>query len=492
MGSLRNEGPMLSDSLKIIHRMVLIGICLPLYPLLSGVALGTPVDFSREIEPILIKRCSECHGPDQQKSRLRLDSRSGAITAAKSGRAAVVPGKPEESELMKRITTSDSDELMPAKGGALTPKEIAALRQWIQEGAVWPEVDVRSHWAYRAPVRQPAPAAGDPRWARNDIDRFVLARQETAGLKPSPEADKHTLVRRVHLDLTGLPPSWAEVKAFVNDLSPDAYERLVDRLLASPHYGEHMARSWLDLARYADSNGYQVDLSRSIWPYRDWVIQSFNRNQPFDQFTIDQIAGDLVPNPTTGQLIATGFNRNTKINDEGGGDAEEYRTKAVKDRVATVGTAWLGLTLNCAECHTHKYDPISHDEYYQFYAFFNNSTDGGNYNTAPSIDVPRPDLSGTERYLNERLETTQARLKSIREDLAREQSRWEKQMTRAQGAWQVLPITNAFSNGGSSYTNLPDGSLLGHGVNPIYDTITMDVSTELTGITGVLLEVLPD
>jgi mono/diheme cytochrome c family protein len=451
------------------------------------------VDFAREIEPILIKRCSECHGADKQKAELRLDSRAAALKPAKSGALALVPGQPEKSALLERVISTDPDEVMPPKGARLTPDEVASLRRWIAAGAVWPETDLRAHWAFRPPVRTTPPENPLPGAViRNDLDRFILARLAQEGLQPQPEADRATLIRRVSLDLTGLPPTWAEVEAFQKDTSPDAYERLVDRLLASPHYGEHLARGWLDLARYADSNGYQVDLARSIWPYRDWVVRSFNRNQRFDQFTIDQLAGDLLPNPTPDQRIATGFNRNTKINDEGGGDAEEYRTKAVKDRVATVGTAWLGLTLNCAECHTHKYDPITHEEYYRFYAFFNNSTDAGNYNVAPTLEVPRPDLQATEAHVRQRLEQVRRDLASTEAQLAAEQRRWEQATQKRGDVWRVLNLTNAYSVGGSLYTNLPDGSLLARGVNPIYDTITVEADTDLTGITAVRLEVLPD
>ena len=452
------------------------------------------VDFAKEIEPILIKRCSECHGPDQQKADLRLDSKAAAMKAAESGRFALVPGDPEKSELLFRVVSTDSEEVMPPKGGPLSTEEIALLRQWIAEGADWPEVDPAKHWAFQAPVRPepPTPSTATGK-VRNEIDRFILSRLEKEGMTQQVEADRATLIRRVSLDLTGLPPTWAEVEAFQKDGSPDAYEKLVDRLLASPHYGEHMARGWLDLARYADSNGYQVDLARSIWPYREWVIRAFNRNQPFDQFTIDQLAGDLLPNPTPEQKIATGFNRNSKINDEGGGDAEEYRTKAVKDRVATLGTAWLGLTLNCAECHTHKYDPISHEEYYRLYAFFNNTTDVGNNSLAPTLEVPRPDLAETEAFVRQRLEQTRRDLAQAALRLTAQQPAWEQATKERGDVWRVLSLTNALSVGGASYTNLPDGSLLGVGeVNPIYDTITVEADTDLTGITAVLLEVLPD
>ena len=449
-------------------------------------------DFARDVESILVKRCSECHGADAQKSKLRLDSRTAALQAGKSGHPALVPGRPEESELFKRITSTDPDDVMPPKGARLTEQEVANIRRWIQEGAIWPELDIRRHWAFVKPTRPTPPAVSRTDWTRNEVDRFVLARLEKAALAPQVEADRYTLARRLSLDLTGLPPTWDEVQAFVKDTSPNAFEKLVDRLLASPHYGEHMARGWLDLARYADSNGYQVDLARSIWPYREWVINAYNRNQPFDQFTIDQLAGDLLPNPTLEQKIATGFNRNTKINDEGGGDAEEYRVKAVKDRVATVGTAWLGLTLNCAECHTHKYDPISHDEYYQFYAFFNNTTDGGNYNPAPILEVQPPDLTASLSYVSNSLDRVKRELTEAERNLPARQKEWERLFTKKGDVWRVLNLTNTFSNGGSVYTNLSDGSVLGTGVKPVYDTITVDADTDLTGITAVLLEALPD
>ncbi len=489
---------MLASNRPTLLRRRILSVVLPLAGcvaagLLQVQAADAAVDFAREIEPILIKRCSECHGPDKQKAELRLDSRALALKPAKSGKLALVPGKPDESELLQRVVSSDPDDVMPPKEPRLTPAEVDSLRRWIASGAVWPEVDPRAHWAFRAPVRSvPPEVKAKGVVVRNEIDRFIQARLEREGLRMQPEADRAALIRRVSLDLTGLPPTWAEVETFQRDTDPNAYEKLVDRLLASTPYGEHMARGWLDLARYADSNGYQVDLARSIWPYRDWVINAFNRNQRFDQFTIDQIAGDLVPNATLEQRIATGFNRNTKINDEGGGDAEEYRVKAVKDRVATVGTAWLGLTLNCAECHSHKYDPVSHEEYYQFYAFFNNSTDGGNYSVAPTVDVPRPDLTDSQGYVTARLEQSRRELSEAEARLAAEHARWEKEQAKKGNVWKVLELKNPFSTGGSGYTNLPDGSLLAKGVNPIYDTITVESETDLTGITAVMLEVLPD
>jgi len=474
---------------------------IPLLPEAIALITGTllvsqtmaATDFTAEIEPLLIRRCSECHGPDKQKANLRLDSRAAALQAAESGKVVLVVGKPEASELIRRVTATDPDEVMPPKGPRLTPAEVASLTRWIREGALWPDSNTQKHWSFQAPIR-PNPPENLLKTAtlQNPIDRFIVARLAKEGLQQQPEADRANLIRRVSLDLTGLPPEPSEISAFLADKSPRAFETLVDRLLASPHYGEHMARGWLDLARYADSNGYQVDLARSIWPYRQWVIEAFNKNQPFDQFTIDQLAGDLLPQPTLAQRIATGFNRNTKVNDEGGGDAEEYRTKAVKDRVATVGMAWLGLTLNCAECHTHKYDPITHEEYYRFYSFFNNSADSGNYSLGPSVEVPKPDTADMDAHLSRRLQETRDELSRIEKELQKSQAAWEKSVARKADPWRTLQLVNPQSTGGSSYTNLPDGSLLGTGVNPIYDTITVEADTDLTGITAVLLEVLPD
>ena len=367
----------------------------------QGIGADEPkIDFARDIQPIFIKRCYECHGPDKQKSDLRLDQKPDAARGGKSGKPFWVAGKSSESQLVERITSTDPDEQMPSKGERLSVGQIGLLRAWIDQGAIWP--DEKKHWAFSAPIRPELPIVKDKRWPRNEIDAFILARLEREKLSPSPEADKATLIRRLSLDLTGLPPTIGDVDAFLNDRSRQAYEKVVDRLLGSNHYGEHLARGWLDLARYADSNGYQVDLARSMWPYREWVIDAFNRNMPFDQFTIEQLAGDLLPDATLAQKIATGFHRNTKSNDEGGGDDEEYRTKAVKDRVATTATTWLGLTLMCAECHTHKYDPISQEDYYRFYAIFNNTVDRGN-GTEPGISVPAPLLQPSLGYLHSRL-----------------------------------------------------------------------------------------
>ena len=329
------------------------------------------VDFNREVRPILAAKCFACHGPDEKsrEAKLRLDTHDGA-TRDLGGYAAIVPGDADDSELVLRIFSDDrTDRMPPAKSKkTLTEKEKQTLKQWIAEGASYDR-----HWAFVPPKGPAVPIAGNDQWPRHPIDHFVLARLRRANLKPSPEADRYTLVRRLYLDLIGLPPTPEEADAFVNDKDPKAYEKLVDQLLASKHYGERWARLWLDLGRYSDTNGYEKDRARSIWPYRDWVIRALNADMPFDQFTIEQIAGDMLPNATFDQRVATGFHRNTMLNEEGGIDPLEYRYYAMADRVATTGTVWLGLTTGCAQCHSHKYDPISHTDYYSLMALLNNA-----------------------------------------------------------------------------------------------------------------------
>ena len=348
---------------------------------------GAP-DFNREIRPILSEKCFRCHGPDEEHRKggqhgLRLDTPEGARVDLGGGAFAIVPGHPEKSELLARVTTRDDDDVMPPRktGKTLSPAEIDLLRRWIAGGAAYSK-----HWSYEPPRRPPVPAVRDPAWPRHPVDRFILARLEVAGLHPQPEADPYTLARRAALDLTGLPPSPAEVAEFAADRSPDAFARFVDRQLAKPAYGEHWARAWLDLARYADSKGYADDQPRSIWAYRDWVIAAFNRNLPFDQFTLEQLAGDLLPNPTQAQLFATGFHRNTMNNTEGGTDDEEFRTVAVVDRVNTTLAVWMGTSMACAQCHTHKYDPLTQKEYFQLYAIFNQTEDADRNDEAPVLE----------------------------------------------------------------------------------------------------------
>jgi hypothetical protein len=342
------------------------------------------VDFNHEIRPILSNRCFKCHGPDLKKAGLDLQNRQSATRQLKSGNFAIVPGKSAQSELIQRVSSPDEDIRMPPKGKAepLTPAQVAKLRAWIDQGAKWEE-----HWAYVKPRRPPLPEVRKRAWVRNGIDHFVLARLEKEGLAPSTEADRATLIRRVSLDLTGLPPTLAEVDAFLSDQSPNGYEKVVDRLLASEHYGERQALPWLDQARYADTNGYEADHRRTIWPYRNWVINAFNRDVPFDRFTIEQIAGDLLPGATREQQIATGFHRNTMINSEGGTDDEEFRVAALIDRVNTTMEVWMGTTMGCAQCHNHKYDPFTQAEYYKLFAFFNSTADQGRSNE-PILELP--------------------------------------------------------------------------------------------------------
>jgi mono/diheme cytochrome c family protein len=349
-------------------------------------------DFSRDVLPILSDHCFACHGPDSKtrKADLRLDQKDGLLRAKDP---IVVAGKSGESELIARVANTDPDEAMPPPkfGKPLTPAQVATLKRWVDEGAKWGR-----HWAFE-PLRRLEPPAsrGDAR-VRNPIDRFVLARLDAEGLEPSPEADKATLIRRLSLDLTGLPPVPAEVDAFLADPAPDAYTRLVDRLLASPQYGERMAMDWLDQARYADTNGYQNDFSRIMWPWRDWVIDAFNANIPFDRFVTEQIAGDLLPNATLRQKIATGFNRNNRTVTEAGSIDEEWRIENAVDRVETTATVFLGLTMGCARCHDHKYDPVSQADFYRFLGFFNSLDEKGVYteqrgNVPPLVEVPSPD-----------------------------------------------------------------------------------------------------
>jgi Protein of unknown function (DUF1553)/Protein of unknown function (DUF1549)/Concanavalin A-like lectin/glucanases superfamily/Planctomycete cytochrome C len=351
----------------------LICVILVLAPLRATAA--AEVDYTRDIQPILSDTCYHCHGPDESKreAKLRLDTREGAFRLRK-GKAVIVPGDSGKSELVRRITTDDPDDHMPPPDSnrKLTPRQIDLIKQWIDQGAKWEQ-----HWAFVPPVRRPLPQTKLQGWARNGIDAFILARLEREGLKPSSEATREALIRRVTLDLTGLPPTPAEIDAFLGDPSPDAYEKVVDRLLASPRYGERMAADWLDVARYADTHGYQMDRYRATWAWRDWVINAFNQNLPYDQFITWQLAGDLLPNATKAQRLATGFNRNHSQTEEGGVVEEEFRVAYVVDRVDTMGTAFMGLTFECSRCHDHKFDPITQKDFYKLFAFFQNIDECG-------------------------------------------------------------------------------------------------------------------
>jgi mono/diheme cytochrome c family protein len=350
-----------------------------------------PVNFAREVRPILSDNCFACHGPDDQKRKagLRLDTKEGAFTKLKSGSVAIVPGKPDESDLIDRVENDDPELRMPPKksGKQLTAAQIAMLRRWVEQGA-----PTTAHWAFEVPKKPPLPAVKKVAWPITEIDRFILARLDAEGLTPAPEAEKTTLIRRVTLDLIGLPPTLEEVDAFLADSSRGAYEKVVDRLLRSPRHGEHMARFWLDAARYGDTHGLHLDNYREIWPYREWVIHAFSSNKPFDRFIVEQLAGDLLPSPSPDQLIATGYNRCHVSTNEGGSIEEEVYVRNVVDQVDTNGTVFLGLTVGCARCHDHKYDPIRAKDYYQLFAFFNNvdgpPMDGNEARWAPIMPVP--------------------------------------------------------------------------------------------------------
>ncbi len=346
-------------------------------------AQAPTVDFNRDIRPILNQNCLACHGGVKQAGGVSFLYRDEALGTGKSGRPTVIPGNPAASELIARVISRDPDYRMPLHGPPLTDAQVALLRQWIKEGALW-----QDYWAFVPPKAQPQPAVRDRRWVRGPIDAFVLARLEKEGLRPAPEAGREALLRRVSLDLTGLPPTPDEIAGFLADKRPGAYERQVDRLLASPHYGERWAAMWLDLARYADSKGYEKDLGRTMWPYRDWVVNAFNRDLPYDRFVVTQIAGDLLPGGRMDDRIATAFQRQTPVNDEDGTDDEEYRLVAAMDRSATTFSVLNGLTMNCVQCHSHPYDPIRHRDYYKFLAFYNTTQDADLVSDAPRILVP--------------------------------------------------------------------------------------------------------
>jgi mono/diheme cytochrome c family protein len=377
-----------------------------------------PIDFARQIRPILSQHCFACHGPDDKhrKAGLRLDTEQGA-RKDHHGTRAIVPGNPSESEAYLRLVHTDPDERMPPPetGKTLSPHEIALIRTWIEQGAGWAE-----HWSFR-PLSQPeVPPPVRPEQARNAIDHFVLARLAEEGLEPSPPADAYTLIRRLALDLTGLPPTVEDADRFAREPSDQAYEALVERYLASAAYGERWARVWLDLARYADSRGYEKDKLRTIWRYRDWVIEAFNRDLPYTQFTIEQLAGDLLPRPTSAQLLATAFHRNTLTNDEGGTDDEEFRVAAVKDRVDTTLQVWMGLTAGCAKCHEHKYDPLTQKEYYQLYAFFNQTEDADRADDGPTRAFPTPEQERARAALDQQIAALEGQLDrlSVRQGVA--------------------------------------------------------------------------
>ncbi len=443
------------------------------------------VDFARDIQPIFQKSCYMCHGPNNQMANLRLDARQSAFAKV------LVAGKPEESALYIRVAGIGDVARMPM-GGRLPDAQIALIKTWIEQGADWPEglgpqvAASKTHWAFIPPKLPAIPTVLDHAWVRNPIDDFVLARLEKEGLKPSPEADRALLLRRLSLDLTGLPPTPEEVDAFVNDKSKTAYEKQVDRLLNSPHYGEMWGRRWLDAARYADSDGYEKDKTRQVWFYRDWVINALNRNMPYDQFVVRQIAGDLLPNHSQEDVVATGFLRNSMINEEGGVDPEQFRVEAMFDRMHAVGTGILGLTIQCAQCHNHKFDPLKQEEYYRMMAFLNNTHEANIAVYTPEQEIERNDILRRTREI-------EGTLKRHNPGWQQRMAKWEEQVKQNQPQWTVVqPDVDRNSDGGQKYFPQKDGSFLAQGYAPTKHTVKMSVKTDVDNITAFRLELMND
>jgi mono/diheme cytochrome c family protein len=463
---------------------------------LASAALGADaplpavVDFNRDIRPIFSDNCYACHGPDKNKRKadLRLDTQAGIFSKIET-RTTVAPGKVGESELFRRITADDPKERMPdpKSNKRLSNREIALVKLWIEQGASW-----KGHWAYLPPVKPAVPGVEQAGFTRNPIDHFVLARLKDAGLAPAPEAERAVLIRRLSFDLTGLPPSPKDVEEFVNDKSADAYEKLVDRLLASPHFGERMAVWWLDLVRYADSIGYHSDNPMNVSPFRDYVIKSFNGNKPFDRFTTEQLAGDLLPNATTEQKVASGYNRLLQTTEEGGAQPKEYEIKYLTDRVRNVSTVWLGSTMGCSQCHDHKFDPFTSKDFYNFGAFFADIQEASTGRREAGMPVPTAEQESQLRQLDEAVAAAKEKLKAGNPSLADEQEQWEKKQLETAVEWKVLEPGELKTSDGSKLEKQPDGSILASGTIPAKETYTIAAKTDLKGITGFRLEALPD
>ncbi|MBM3735543.1 MAG: DUF1553 domain-containing protein [Acidobacteria bacterium] len=463
----------------------------PLFVCLSVAVLRAEPDFVRQILPVLERSCHQCHGVKAQMGGLRLDGRAAAFKGGVSG-SPVRPGKAADSLLYQRIAGTSEQARMPMGAKPLAAGEIALIREWIDSGAVWPESasgvaagEARKHWAFVTPVKPPVPPAKS-KWAANPVDRFVLTKLAAEGVNPSPEAGKVTLLRRLSLDLTGLPPTPAEVDAFLRDKSGKAYQKQVERLLSSQHYGERWARHWLDAARYADSDGFEKDKPRSVWFYRDWVVAAHNRDLPYNQFLIEQLAGDLLPGATQDQRVATGFLRNSMINEEGGIDPEQFRMEAMFDRMDAVGKAMLGVTIQCAQCHNHKYDPITQEEYYKLFAYLNNSHEA---NTA----VYTPAEQQKRASLFQQIREIEADLQHKSPDWRDRMAAWEKQAKAGQPVWHVVrPDVDDISTGGQKYLPQADGSFLAAGYAPTKHRAQFTTQTELSRVTGFRLELLND
>ncbi len=450
----------------------------------------TNLNFERDIQPIFAAHCASCHGAQKQLGQLRLDNKAAAMRVIKVGDAL-------GSRLYQRVSKENSahgEPQMPKGAAPLKAEQLALLKKWINEGAMWPDaasVKVESkHWAFTPPVRAALPAVKNKVWVKNAIDQFILARLEQEGLTPSPEADRVTLLRRLSLDLIGLPPTPEEVDAFLKDLSPNAYEKQVDRLLASPHYGERWGRQWLDAARYSDSDGYEKDKPRFVWFYRDWVVNALNRDLPYDQFLIQQIAGDLLPNPTQDQVVATGFLRNSMINEEGGVEPEQFRMEAMFDRMEAIGKGMLGLTIQCTQCHNHKFDPFKQEEYYRVMAFLNNSHEGATVVYTPTEQMKRADiLSGTREL--------EARLQEIKSDWLTQMNAWEDRVNVEHPEWQpkweaIQPTCIDITNGGAKYLPQKDGSFLQLGYAPTKHRVLFTMKSNVQNITAFRIELMND
>ena len=483
----------MTQRIKLVICLVAAICALALSFNFASEASQAKVDFNRDIAPIFAANCAQCHGAKKASAQLRLDAKAAAMKGGVSG-AAIIPGNSKDSRLMHRLLGLNEEARMPM-GGQLKPEQIELIKRWIDEGAVWPDsgtagqrdsgTEVPKHWAFVAPARTALPSVKNSTWVKNPVDNFILAEIEKRGLMPSPEASKETLIRRLSLDLTGLPPSLKEIDAFLADTSPQAYEKLVDRLLASPHYGERWGRWWLDAARYADTNGFEKDLPRSIWPYRDWVIKAFNEDKPFDQFTIEQLAGDLLPNPTLDQRVATGFLRNSMLNQEGGVDPEQFRVEGLIDRVDAVGKAFLGLTINCAQCHNHKFDPIAQKEYYSFYAFLNSDDE-------PEIEVPDAKITTKRQEILSKVAKVENDLMAKTSDLPSRLAKWEQDAKQNQIEWTPLTDGEIFAAFGVKFDKLEDGSFIAKGDNSTSNNYKITARTKLKNITGFRLEFMTD
>jgi mono/diheme cytochrome c family protein len=479
-----------------LNRLALLLICLwPITSLRLDVAAESSstksVDFAKHIQPILEQSCYTCHGPKTQLGGLRLDSKKLALEGGQSGKA-IIPGKAAESHVYQRVAGIGDQARMPMGGDPLPAEQIELIRNWIDQGAEWPEgvatetAEIKKHWAYVPPQRPPLPKVSSAKWAAGPVDRFILARLEKEGLSPSPEADRVTLLRRLSLDLIGLPPTIEEVDTFVNDKSKNAYKKQVERLLSSPHYGERWGRYWLDAARYADSDGYEKDKMRWVWFYRDWVIKALNRDMPYDQFVIEQIAGDQLPGATQDQRVATGFLRNSMINEEGGVDPEQFRMEAMFDRMDAIGKSILGVTIQCAQCHNHKYDPLTQEEYYRLFAFLNNSHEANVTVYTPEEQMQRADLFRQIQEIESELQHQSA-------DWQERMVAWEEQAKQDQPEWIIVrPTVEDISTGGQKYFLQEDGSFLAQGYAPTKHKVKMTVKTDVQNITAFRLELLND